>query len=537
MALSERTRGSTLASVLARRATTDPGRAYLRFQDEVYSIGRIESDAESMAAALANLGVQAGDRIALVLPPRPEFAVAMFAAAKLGASIVPLNPRATNGDLHYMLRQSGASCAVTIERAFGRDYLEIFEDLMPQLPELQYVVTVGEEDLWYDDRIFQYEDLLSSGAGRDYAASEAEDGGGDRAAGDTFALVYTSGTTGKAKAVELTHENLLAAAEGTAAGLGLTATDRVIGVSALFHVFGIGPGLLSTLVSGASIVLQEEADASRTLDDVERFSATVHFGTPTLFLEELAAQRLQPRDLSSLRLALIAGAPVGDELVARLSRDFGVTVTTAYTLTEAASTVTMTVPGDLEQKRRFTVGRAIAGTEVRVLDPDGSPLPVESVGEIRIKGPGVMRGYYRQPRESSASYDGEGFLLTGDLGLVDEEGYLHLVGRTKDVIIRSGFKVYPREVEARIESHPAVREVAVLGIADSLLGEAICVCIVPEEGAIVSEPEILDWCRESLAEAKVPDFVSFCDELPRTVTGRLRRGELTRRIQAERSSS
>jgi len=535
MALPERTRGSTLASVLARRATTDPGRAYVRFQDQVYSVGRIESDAESMAAALANLGVQAGDRIALVLPPRPEFVVAMFAAAKLGASIVPLNPRATNVDLQYMLRQSGASCAVTIESAFGRDYLELFEDLMPQLPELQYVVTVGEEDLWYDDRIFQYEDLLSSGAGRDYAAPA--DGQSAGACGDTFALVYTSGTTGKAKAVELTHENLLAAAEGTAAGLGLTGTDRVIGVSALFHVFGIGPGLLSTLLSGASIVLQEETDASGTLDDVERFAATVHFGTPTVFLEELAAQSLHPRDLSSLRLALVAGAPVGDELVARLSHDFAVPVTTAYTLTEAASTVTMTVPADPEQKRRFTVGRAIGGTEVRVLDPDGSPLPVESVGEIRIKGPGVMRGYYRQPRESSASYDGEGFLLTGDLGLVDEEGYLHLVGRTKDVIIRSGFNVYPREVEARIESHPAVREVAVLGIADSLLGEAICACIVPEEGAIVSEPEILDWCRESLADAKVPDFVSFCDELPRTVTGRLRRGELTRQIEAERSSS
>lgn len=533
MALPERNAGSTLASVLARRATTDPGRAYLRFQDQVYSVGRIESDAESLAAALANLGVQAGDRIALVLTPRPEFAVAMFAAAKLGASIVPLDPSASTLDLHYMLRQSGASCAVTIERAFGREYLEIFEDLMPQLPELQYVVTVGDEDLWYDDRIFQYEDLISSGAGRDYAP----DGEGGEGPDATFALVYTSGTTGKAKAVELTHRNLLSAAEGTAEGLGLTSADRVIGVSALFHVFGIGPGLLSTLVSGASLVLQEAGGAAAALDDVERFSATVQYGTPTLFVSALEVQRAQPRDISSLRLAVVAGAPVGDELVGRLSHDFGVPVTTAYTLTEAASTVTMTLPSDPEQKRRFTAGRAVPGTEIRVLGPDGAPLPVESVGEIRIKGPGVMRGYYRQPRETAAAFDAEGFLLTGDLGIIDEEGYLHLVGRTKDVIIRSGFNVYPREVEARIESHPAVREAAVLGIADSLLGEAICACVVPEEGAIVSEPEVLDWCRESLAEAKVPDFVHFCDELPRSDTGKLRRGELTRRIKAERSSS
>ncbi|MDZ7779220.1 MAG: AMP-binding protein [Gemmatimonadota bacterium] len=533
MALSERIRGSTLASVLGRSATTDPGRTYLHFKDQAFSVGRIESDAESLAAALANLGIQAGDRIALILPPRPEFAVAMFAAAKLGAVAVPLNPRASTVDLQYTLRQSGASCAVTIERAFGLDYLEIFEDLMPQLPELQYVVTVGEEDLWYDDRIFQYEDLISAGAGRDY---EPVDEPRARAR-DTFALVYTSGTMGKPKGVELSHENLLSAAAGTAEGLGLAREDKVLGVSALFHVFGLGPGLLSTLLAGASLVLQEDGDPGATLDDVERFAATVHYGIPTLFVAEIEEQRLRPRDLSSLRLALMAGAPVGDELVDALEETFGVTVLTAYTMTEAASTVTMTVPGDPEDKRRFTVGKALAGTEVRILGPDEGDLPVESVGEIRIKGPGVMRGYYRQPRETATVYDDEGYLLSGDLGILDEDGYLHLVGRSKDVIIRSSFNVYPREVEARIESHPAVREVAVLGVADSLLGEAICACIVPVEGAIVSEPEILDWCRETLAEARVPDFVQFWDELPRTDTGKLRRGDLTRRINTERQSS
>ncbi|MEX2465911.1 MAG: AMP-binding protein [Gemmatimonadota bacterium] len=533
MALIERTNGSTLASELAHRATTDSGRTYLHFKDQTFTVGQVESDAESLAAAMANLGVQQGDRIALILPPRPEFVVAMFAAAKLGATIVPLNPRASTVDLQYMLRQSGASCAVTIERAFGLDYLQIFEDIMPQLPELQYVVTVGDEDLWYDDRIFQYEDLLSAGAGRDYTSGDAPNG----ASTDTFALVYTSGTMGKPKGVELSHENLLAAAAGTAEGLGLGNDDRVLGISALFHVFGIGPGLLSTLLSGAVVILEEDADPSSTLDDVEALRATVHYGIPTLFVAELDEQRTRPRDLTSLRLALIAGAPVGDELVDALQEGFDVTVLTAYSLTELASTACMTVPSDPEEKRRFTVGRPIAGTEVRILGPDGAPLPVESVGEIRIKGPGLMRGYHRQPRETSAAYDAEGYLLTGDLGILDDEGYLHLVGRSKDVIIRSGFNVYPREVEARIESHPAVREVAVLGIADPLLGEAICACIVPIEGAIVSEPEILDWCRETLADAKVPDLVQFWDELPRTDTGKLRRGELSRRFKAERQSS
>lgn len=534
MALTERIRGTTLASLLARAATTDPGRIYLRYQDRDIPVAQVDSDAESLAAAWANLGVQAGDRIALVLPPRPEFAVAMFAAAKLGAQVVPLNPRASTVDLQYMLRQSGASCAVTIERAFGLDYLEIFEDLMPQLPELQYVVTVGEEDLWYDDRIFQYEDLLSSGAGRDYdPAAEGEPASAD----DTFALVYTSGTMGKAKAVELSHANLLTAAAGTAEGLELGPDDRVVGVSALFHVFGLGPGLLSTLLAGSSLVLHDDAGAAATLDDAERHRATVHYGIPTLFMEELREQRARPRDLSSLRLALLAGAPVGDELVREVADAFGVTVSTAYSLTEAGSTATMARPSDPADKRQFTVGRPIPGTTIRILDPDGQPLPEESVGEIRIQGPGVMRGYYRQPNETAAAFDDDGFLLTGDLGILDEDGFLHLVGRTKDVIIRSGFNVYPREVEARIESHPAVKEVAVLGIADPLLGEAICACIVPVEGAIVSEPEILDWSRETLADHKVPDLVQFWDELPRTDTGKLRRGDMTRRIKAERQSS
>jgi acyl-CoA synthetase (AMP-forming)/AMP-acid ligase II len=171
------------------------------------------------------------------------------------------------------------------------------------------------------------------------------------------------------------------------------------------------------------------------------------------------------------------------------------------------------------------------------VDSDGSELPVESVGEIGVKGPGVMLGYYRQPRETADSFDEDGYFLTGDLGLLDEDGCLHLVGRTKDVIIRSGFNVYPREVEARIESHPAVHEVGVVGVADPLLGEAICACVVPVEGAIVTGHEIVEWCRETLADAKVPDLVQFLDELPRTDTGQVRRVELSRRVHAEGQSA
>jgi fatty-acyl-CoA synthase len=527
MALMERFTSFTVASVLATRATSDPGREFLLGRAEPLSYGQVDSQAESLAAALAQLGIEAGDRIALVLPVCAEFVVSLFAASKLGAVIVPLDPRMPPTELQYMLRHSEAVCAITVEEAYEMEFLEVFEELLVRLPELQYLVTVGEEDLWYDDRVFQFADLISVGAGRDYPVPEIDPNQ------DCFALVYTSGTTGKPKGVQLSHRNLLSVAVGTAEALGLNEDDRVVGVSALFHVFGLGPGLLSTAVSGAALVLEDGPDAGRMLDLVSRHRATVLYGVPTLFVAELAEQGRQPRDLSSLRLAVAAGAPAGDELVRLIREDLCPIALVAYSLTETSSTLCMSRRDDPPGKQRFTVGRPLPGTEIKIVEQDGEALPVESVGEIAVKGPGVMLGYHRQPGETAAAFDSEGFLLTGDLGIVDDEGFVHLVGRRKEVIIRAGFNVYPREVEVRLEAHPAVREAAVVGVSDSLLGEASCACIVPVEGAIVSNDEILEWCRETLAEPKIPDHVRFLDALPRTGTGKIRRIELSRVVQSE----
>jgi fatty-acyl-CoA synthase len=528
MALTERFRGYTVASLLQHRVGEDPTRPFLLFEDVRLGYGEIHEQAERLAAAMAHLGIEAGDRVAILLPAWPEYVVTLFAAAKLGAVIVPLNPRLTTPELQYMLRHSESVLVVTVERYHGVDYLDLFEDLLVQLPELQYVVTVGEEDLWYDDRIFQFEDLVSSGEGREHA--EPEQSAGD----DVFAILYTSGTTGKPKGVALTHENLLQAAAGTVDAIGLAEDDRVIGMTALFHVFGIGPGVLGTLLAGASIVLQDEFDGGRTLDLIERHGVTVQYGIPTLFVTELHEQARSPRDLSSLRLGVVAGAPVTDELVRQVERQLCDTLLVAYSLTETSSTVAIGRPGDPGEKRRFTVGAPLPRTSIRVLETDGSELPLESVGEIAVRGPGVMKGYYRQPLETSASFDPDGYFRTGDLGIVDEDGYVHLVGRRKEVIIRSGFNVYPREVEDRLQAHPAVREAAVVGVPDEVLGEAICACIVPVEGAIVTGQEIKDWSRVTLADYKVPDLVRFLDAFPLTGTGKVRRVELARMMHAEK---
>ncbi len=526
MALSERVRGSTVASALAHRATTDPERPFLLFKDEVLSYGQLESRAEALAAGLHTLGVGKGDRMALILPCRPEFAIGFFAAAKLGAQVVPLNPRLTGPELKYMLRHSEAAVAVTIENWHGVDYLQLFEDYLVQLPELEYAVTVGEEDLWYDDRIFQFEDLLSKGEGRDYPGAPADSDD------EVFAILYTSGTTGKPKGVELTHGNLLFSAAGSAELLGLSEEDRGVGVTAFFHVFGIAQGLLATLLSGGSLVLQEDFDGPATLDLVERHRVTVHYGVPTFFVSELHEQQTRPRDVSSLRTGLVAGAPAGDRILREIRGALCPDLRVGYSLTEAASAVCMTRGDDPEHKSLHTVGRPLPGTLVQVLERDGSVLPVESVGEIAVHGPGVMRGYYRQPRETASSFTPDGYFRTGDLGMVDEDGFVHLVGRGKDVIIRGGFSVHPREVEDRLRVHPAVRDAVVVGLPDEVLGERICACVIPVEGAIVSEDEVRDWCRMTLAGYKIPDLVRFVDGFPLTATGKVRRAELARLLQS-----
>lgn len=530
MALEERFRGRSVAQALATRAQEEGDRVFIICGDRRLTYAQVEAQSAALAAALHELGIERGDRIALDLPNWPEFVVAMFAAAKLGAVIVPLNPRYTMPELQYMLRHSEAAVVVTAETFNGVDYLQLFEGFLTTLPDLQYVVTVGEADLWYDDRIYQFEDLLSSGQGRAVpdVALDAEH--------DVFAILYTSGTMGKPKGVALTHANLLRTAVQTVDAIGLRDADIVFGVTTIFHVFGIGPGVLGTVAAGASLVLQEQFTPGEALELIERHRVTVHYGVPTVFITELRELTSSRRDLSSLRLGVVAGAPIGDELVRRLRAELCPNLQVAYSLTETSSTVSVTTPEDPIDKQVFTVGRPLPDYEVRVLDLDGSVLPVESLGEIALKGPGVMKGYYRQPGETAHAFDADGFFLTGDLGMLDEEGYLHIVGRRKELIIRGGFNVYPREVEDRLHAHPAVLDVAVVGLPHEVLGEVVCACIVPVEGAIVTGEEIREWCRGVLADYKVPDLVRFLDSLPLTGSGKVRRVELARMISAEESS-
>jgi fatty-acyl-CoA synthase len=530
MALLERFRGQSVASIISAVADDQPRHPCLILGDRRYSSGQVDAHSSALASALYELGIEKGDRIALNLPNWPEFVVSMFAAAKLGATIVPLNPKYTTPELQYMLRHSEAVACVTAETWEGVDYLARFENFLAALPDLQYIVSVGEEDLWYDDRIYQFEDLVSAGEGRplEVAVTDPDE--------DLFAIVYTSGTMGKPKGVALTHTNLLSTALASADGLELSKDDVVFGVNTLFNVFGLGPGVLGSMAAGATFVLQEDLHPATSLEIVQQEKVTVYHGVPTAFILDLHESNVSSDALGTLRTGIIAGAPVAEDLVTRIKQDLVPEIRIAYGLTETGSTVSITRASDPVGKQLATVGRPLEGTEVKILDFDGSQLPLESIGEIAVRGPGVMQGYYRQPGETAQVFTEDGFFLTGDLGMVDDEGYLHVVGRRKEMIIRGGFNVYPREVEDRLHAHPAVLDVAIVGLPHEVLGEVACACIVLVEGAIVTGEEIKEFCREMLADYKVPDLVRFLDSFPMTGSGKVRRVELARMISAEESS-
>jgi fatty-acyl-CoA synthase len=518
----------TLGAVLRAQADRHPDDPFIVFGDRSWSFCRLETESTCLAAALAELGVEPGDRIAIDLPNWPEFAVTLFAAAKLGATVVPLNPELAPRDVQFMLRNSEATVVVAAEQYGDRDYLQLFETMLVGLPDLQYVVTVGEEDLWYDDRIYQFEDLVSAGRGRELPDAELDP---SEAA---LAILYTAGTTGKAKGVVLSHDNLVLTSDATGKGIGLRPDDITLCAVPLFNIFGMST-LLGALLSGSRVVLQERFEPAEAVALVETHRATVLHGVPTMFV--MALREAGGRDLSSLRTGIVAGAPVAADLVSRVREELVPNLEIGYGLTETSPTVTLTSPTDPAEKRSGTVGRPLAGVSVQVCDEAGGALSAGQEGVVAVKGFNVMLGYFRQPGETAAALTPEGYLTTGDIGVLDDEGYLQIVGRAGDDIIRGGYSIHPREVEDHLRSHPAVMNAVVVGVPNEVLGELICACVQPLEGAIITGDELRAYCASALAGYKVPDLVRFFEVFPMMPSGRVRRVEVAELARAELSGS
>ena len=495
----------TLAQVFRRSAQEHPEHTMVVAGSSRSTYAQVDARSSSLAAAMAELGIGSGDRVAIILPNRSEWIVALLACAKLGAVVVPVNPRLDYHELKYHLRHAAVSVAFTAEQYDGIDFLQYFEDVIAELPDLRYLVTVGEEELWYDDRIVRFEDLVSSGEGR--RIPEPSSAGDD----SDLALLYTSGTMGKPKGVRLSHRAVIETAVLTGDAIGLGAADRILVALPLFTIFGFGV-VAGAVAVGATLVLQDEFHARDAIRLVQAERVTVLNGVPTMFHLMMRDASFDRNHLRTLRGGVIAGGSVPADLVDRV-RDW-CNVDIAYGLTETGTAVTVTRQTDPADKRSTTVGRPLPGVEVKVVDfVTGVLHGPEAVGEIAVRGPNVMPGYARMPAETRRSFTPEGFFLTGDLGIIDEDGYVRIVGRHRETILRGGSQIYPREVEDQLRAHPAVDDVCVIGVPHDIMGELMCACIGP-----------------------VPDLVRFLDAFPITGSGTVKRRELERMVALDHTA-
>ena len=519
----------SLAPLVEQRAREHPERTLAIVGERTWTYAQVDAQASSLAAAFSELGLGVGDRVAVNLPNGVEWIISLLACAKLGAVVVPVSPQLSSHELRYQLRHAEASAVVTIEKHGGVDFLQRFEDLLGDLPDLQYVVTVGEEDMWYDDRIFQFEDLVSSGSGRTFPSPPAHNDQMD------LAVVYTSGTMGKPKGVRLSQRAVVENAVRSADIVELSPDDRVLAAVPLFAIFGFSV-MVGTIIAGATLVLRPASDAAGVLALIEQRQVTVLHGVPTLYHLLMREEAFHPSRLRSLRTGVIAGSAVAEELVRRVRRWCDVLV--AYGLTETGPTVTMTRFTDSDDRRLGTVGRALPGIEIMAVDLlTGTLHGPEAVGEIAVRGFGLMQGYLRMPAETAKVHTPEGYFLTGDLGIIDEDGYVKILGRRQETISRGGNQLYPRELEDHLRAHPAVDDVCVIGVPHDTLGEQVCACIVAVEGAVITGSEIKRFAKESMAAWKIPDLVRFFDAFPMTGSGKVRRRELARAIALDHTVS
>lgn len=512
----------SLAPLIEHGVQQHPARVLATDGERTWTYHQVDADASSLATAFSGLGLGLGDRIAVNLPNGIEWIIATLAAAKLGAVVVPVSPQLSIHDLRYQLRHAEASAVVTIARWDGVHFLQRFHELLGDLPDLQYVVTVGDEERRADDRILSFQDLVVSGAGKPVPSPAEYDDTAD------LAVMYTSGTMGKPKGVPLSHRALVENAVRVAEILEITPDDRVFGVVPFFAAFGFGV-MLGTLARGATIVWQPSFDPARALALIAEVKVTVLHGVPTQYHLLMREESFDPTRLTSLRAGVIAGSSVDEALVRRVRRWCDVLV--AYGLTEAGPVVTITRWDDQDERRVGTVGCALPGVEIMAMDlMTGALHGPEAVGEIAVRGTNLMRGYLRMPAETAKVMTPDGFFLTGDLGIIDEDGYVKIVGRRQETISRGGTQLYPRELEDRLRAHPAVDDVCVIGVPHDVMGELVCACIVPVEGAVITGSEIKRFAQHTMAADKVPDFVRFFDVFPMTGSGKVRRRELARAI-------
>ena len=511
--LSGQTIGECLAAIARRRP--DGLALVSRHQEVRLSWQQLAQRVDEVALGLLALGIERGDRVGIWSPTCVEWTLLQFAAAKAGAILVNVNPAYRASELAHALRQSGTRLLVAAPGFKSSDYVAMIESVRADLPALEQVVVLGPD----------WDSLVAGGLSLERACLVEREALLD--ADDPINIQYTSGTTGSPKGATLTHHNILNNALAIASVLGYTEADRVCIPVPLYHCFGMGMGNLACTATGATMVYPAASFAPEpTLDAIAEERCTSIYGVPTMFIAMLESPRLDELDVGSLRTGIMAGAPCPVEVMKRVvARLHAEEITIAYGMTETSPVSTMTRRHDDLVRRTSTVGTMLPHVEVKIIDPaTGATVPSGSPGEFCSRGYLVMRGYWDNPVATAEAIDEAGWMHTGDLATMDDEGYVNIVGRLKDLVIRGGENIYPREIEEVLFEHPAIAAVQVIGVPDLRMGEEVMAWVILRSSdESPSNDELREFCRGRLAHFKVPRYWKTVTEFPMTVTGKVQK--------------
>jgi fatty-acyl-CoA synthase len=535
----------TVDGVLKTAVANAPHRAALVVpsQSTRLTFAEFDGEVERVARGLIASGLRTGERIGIWAPNCVEWILTMFGAARAGLILVNINPAYRSSEVEFALRLVGCSALVFAPRFKSSDYVAILKSLIPEMstaapgrlacaafPELRLLVQLGAA---HAGGTLSFEDLSACGRDLDNAVLASIEKEAD--ADQIFNVQFTSGTTGTPKGAALTHFNIVNNGFFVGEGLRLTAEDRVCIPVPLYHCFGMVLGVLAAMTHGAASVLSGEGfEPLAVMQTVARERCTALLGVPTMFIAELEHPRFGEFDLSSLRTGIMAGSPCPIAVMRRVVAEMHMPeVTICYGMTETSPVSFQSQADDPLERRVTTVGRVHPHVQVKIIDENGHVTPRGTAGELLTRGYSVMRGYWDDAGRTREAIDAGGWMHTGDLGVIDEDGYCNIVGRVKDMIIRGGENISPREIEEFLYRHPAVLDVAVVGVPDAKYGEAVCACIQLRSGTIVTVEEVQEFCRAQIAHYKVPRYVRFMDGFPLTISGKVQKYLIREQLRAE----
>ena len=510
-----------LAVNLEESAKANPQKTALILGEHRMSYAELRGAAKKFANGLVSSGVQEGDKVALMAPNVPQWVVAYYGILNMGASVVPMNVLLKSGEVSYYLDDSDAKVFVVWESFLGEakkgfDEVRGCKDL---------VVIEAPGGSGASEGAQSFDAML--------AANPAEFDPVQTTPNDTAVILYTSGTTGRPKGSELTHANMWMNAFITSEKLfGLAEDDVILGTLPLFHVFGQTCALNATIFKGATIALMPRFEPEAALKAIQDAGVTLFYGVPTMYQYLLRHPKREQYDASSLRLGVSGGAAMPVEVLKAFEKAFGLVILEGYGLSETSPVVCFNQP---DSRRVGSIGHPVWGVELKTVDPEDNETPQGEPGELVVRGHAVMKGYYKKPDATEKAMK-NGWFHTGDIARVDEDGFIFIVDRVKDLIIRGGYNVYPREIEEVLYEHPAVAEVAVVGVPHEELGEEIRAVVVLKDGESATEEGIISFAKERIAAYKYPRSVSFMDDLPKTATGKILKRELAPQAQASPSS-